>query len=492
MIHRYVVGTLSLAFCFLFIPIATLSAQEFLPVELDTNGLLDSGITVGIAENGACVGWGQPAGPEKVAVWNGSGGTVLFDWLPDHEYCLGWDISEEGVVVGESHNVVQVGHQIKDYPYAAIWSADGIPAAIADLATTVPLDLTLRQATRINDQGQVLGTGRYDATSILRAFLYEGDTVTDLGSLQMPNGSSEGIDLNNQGHVAGWSSTDPYNWNHAAVWKDGTWTDLHDPAVILGPTSTARAINEFGVVAGSADFSDDSHNWEEAAVWDHGTIYAVGKLGGLFAMCHDINDHGIAVGESMTDTDGYHGFIYEVGDKMTDLNDLIPSGSGWTIVAAYQINNSGQIAALGNFNYITRPITLIPDHDGGFRIFGSGCAGTDDITPGLYGMGDPTANSEISLAGVNGLGDAAGMLFFGTGYDSAAFRPDCIFHILPLFPLQMPLLFKGTGAGAGGFLLQVHLPPDMLPGTINMQALLIDAGASYGFSMTQALEMVVH
>ncbi|MFH2002829.1 MAG: DUF3466 family protein [Planctomycetota bacterium] len=473
-------------------PPPILLAQGYVPSELDTNGLLDSGIAIGIAENGSTVGWGQPGGPEKVAVWSASKGTVLYDWLPDHEFCLGWDISEQGVVVGESHDIVEIGHQIKDFPNATIWSTDGIPTAIADMASSVPAGLTLRTALCINEQGQVLGTGRYDADSILRAFLFEDNVVTDLGSLQMPGGSSEAFGLNDQGHVAGWSSTNPDNWNHAAVWKDGIWTDLHDPNVILGPTSTARAINEFGVVAGSADFTDDLQNWEEAAVWDHGQIYAVGLLGGSFAMCHDINDHGVAVGESTTDASGYHGFIYKLGDKMTDLNDLLPIGSGWTVVAAYHINNSGRIAGLGNYNNICRPVELIPDHEGGFRIYGAGCAGSNGFMPGLYGMGDPTADSSVSLVGVNGLGDTPGLLFFGSGYETAQFKPGCVFQILPLVPIQIPLIFKGTGAGAGGFQIQALLPSDMAPGMINMQVLLLDAGAPYGFSLTQPLEMVVH
>ncbi|MBA3439381.1 MAG: hypothetical protein H0T92_05880 [Pyrinomonadaceae bacterium] len=43
-----------------------------------------------------------------------------------------------------------------------------------------------------------------------------------------------------------------------------------------------------------------------------------------------------------------HAFIYG-NNMMLDLNDLIPSGSGWVLSVANDINNLGQIVGTGIF-----------------------------------------------------------------------------------------------------------------------------------------------
>ncbi|TKJ37243.1 hypothetical protein CEE37_14110 [candidate division LCP-89 bacterium B3_LCP] len=54
------------------------------------------------------------------------------------------------------------------------------------------------------------------------------------------------------------------------------------------------------------------------------------------------------VGWAQTGDPGYitHAFVWEDG-VMTDLNTLIPSGSGWTLKSASDINNAGQIVCWG-------------------------------------------------------------------------------------------------------------------------------------------------
>src|SRR5262249_11538985 len=47
-----------------------------------------------------------------------------------------------------------------------------------------------------------------------------------------------------------------------------------------------------------------------------------------------------------TQYDPYQAFIYQNG-RITDLNSLINSGSGWKLWNATAINNAGQIAGIG-------------------------------------------------------------------------------------------------------------------------------------------------
>jgi probable HAF family extracellular repeat protein len=77
----------------------------------------------------------------------------------------------------------------------------------------------------------------------------------------------------------------------------------------------------------------------------------LGTLGGSLSYAFGINASGQVLGESYTTGNANeHVFLYS-GGVMTDLNDLIPGGSGVTIEVHFEegeaINNQGQIAALG-------------------------------------------------------------------------------------------------------------------------------------------------
>jgi hypothetical protein len=58
------------------------------------------------------------------------------------------------------------------------------------------------------------------------------------------------------------------------------------------------------------------------------------------------------------ETDG-RAFIYQ-GGVMTDLNNLIPGGSGWFLKTGYGINDSGLIVGDGTFNGAHRAFLLTP------------------------------------------------------------------------------------------------------------------------------------
>src|SRR5512132_2897663 len=71
-------------------------------------------------------------------------------------------------------------------------------------------------------------------------------------------------------------------------------------------------------------------------------------VGGTSSVAFGINNRGDVVGESDTtgDTASQHAFLFSHG-RMTDLDKLIPAGSGITLFAANGINDNGQIAASG-------------------------------------------------------------------------------------------------------------------------------------------------
>jgi probable HAF family extracellular repeat protein len=76
----------------------------------------------------------------------------------------------------------------------------------------------------------------------------------------------------------------------------------------------------------------------------------LGTLGGTWSHAYGINNAGQVVGDSLlSDNVTVHNFLY-TGGTMYDLNNLIPSSSGWVLDSVYGINDSGQIVGAGTYN----------------------------------------------------------------------------------------------------------------------------------------------
>jgi probable HAF family extracellular repeat protein len=182
----------------------------------------------------------------------------------------------------------------------------------------------------INDAGQVVGT-----STTYQAFLYSNGQVTGLGALAGPN-RSEARGINASGQVAGWLTASD-GAMHAFLYSGGKMQDLG--TLPGGGWSQGYAINASGQVVGVAGAPDAvSH----AFLYSGGKMIDLGALAGPASQANGINDAGQVVGWSTR----YRAFLYADG-KMIDLNNLLPAGSGWTLLAAQAINNNGQIVGYG-------------------------------------------------------------------------------------------------------------------------------------------------
>jgi probable HAF family extracellular repeat protein/T5SS/PEP-CTERM-associated repeat protein len=85
----------------------------------------------------------------------------------------------------------------------------------------------------------------------------------------------------------------------------------------------------------------------------------LGSLGGDWSHALDINDTGQVVGNARNSISQNRAFLWENG-QMKDLNNLIPAGSGWALVSAEAINQSGQIVGFGVINGQTHAFLLTP------------------------------------------------------------------------------------------------------------------------------------
>jgi len=228
--------------------------------------------------------------------------------------------------------------------HAAILTPDGV----SDLHPF--LDGVESVAFDINDSGQVVGA----RGSVLsrRAFLVDGGTMVDLHEelAQYVGGGvlhlvTQAMGINRAGVIVGSYGTGATEVAFVRH-PDGTYETL-DPG--LNGESAATCINDDAVVGGAAG----AYGAARPIVWDGPSVTDLGALGtGFFSRALGINSRGDIVGSSHTG--GFdcssvcfpleHAFLYQ-GGVMSDLNDLIPVDSGWELISATGINDSGQIAA---------------------------------------------------------------------------------------------------------------------------------------------------
>ena len=195
------------------------------------------------------------------------------------------------------------------------------------------------------------------------AFQWNEGVSRDLGGLPgVPISGSAPNDINARGVVAGLAFNGGVDnvlglpFFDGVIWKDGQIVDL---GTFGGPLSYAAEINNHDQVVGFAlnttpdsfDLGDFCQNYPmptqmRAFIWRDGVKKDLGTLGGTDSCALYLNEHGLAVGNSFTNstinlTTGLptiHPFLW-MGEKMVDLRSL-----GGTIATANGINDRGQVA----------------------------------------------------------------------------------------------------------------------------------------------------
>jgi probable HAF family extracellular repeat protein len=296
--------------------------------------------------------------------------------LPSH----GESVNEFGDVAGwSSTKGIEVQAKLYRGSWVDLGEAPGIP-----IAPTVVYELPYDKAYGVNNHGVVTGTS-YDSFlgGSSRAFLYDGATMHDLGTLNV--GSSEGRDINSSNQVVGWSTFARGSPNVHAFLHDGTMHDLgtlggtnsrgygindlgsttgssqipgdvaehafrhdgtmmHDLGTLGGTNSYGQDINIHGLVTGYSDLTSalgDQH----AFLHDGTMMHDLGTLGGNYSAGFGVNNHGYVVGESLLSNGDTRAFVYTSHKGIVDLNSLVALPAGFTLLAARDINDAGQILA---------------------------------------------------------------------------------------------------------------------------------------------------
>lgn len=243
----------------------------------------------------------------------------------------------------------------------------------------------------INDRGLVAG---FSFTSYVAnpstgvptvdPFLWDPATgkMTDLGGLGGTMGAPQW--MNHRGQIVGSSNLPGDTGNHPFLWSNGKMTDLKVFSE-TNPFGVAFSINDAGEVVGTAG---SSPGLISAFFWKKGTMLNLGTVDGdPCSQAFSINEESQVVGVSDDCSTGadLHGFLWEPGGSITDLNKLLVNPSSSTVVSAVFINDGGEIGC------------LVQHADGS----GNGCVliPCDDDHPGVEGCDYSfvEANSAISM-----------------------------------------------------------------------------------------------
>ena len=247
------------------------------------------------------------------------------------DFLVGYDINDSGQVVGTTNG-----------PSAFLYDGN-------TLQTIARSDISLRFGA-INNNGQLTAGGKPFGNGITNAFIYDSRTqqAQFLGTLNSDgSGVSYGSGINASGQVTGRSSIGATS--HAFLYDGNTMHDLG--SLTDGGTSTGYAINDNGWVTGR---STTSRTINETAIYhaflyDGNTMHDLGSInsdGSGNSVGYGINASGQVVGASA----GGGAFLYK-NNTMFNLCTLIDCVSaGWHhLSTANGINDNGDIVGTGSF-----------------------------------------------------------------------------------------------------------------------------------------------
>jgi len=312
-------------------------------VDLSSGATWVSANVVGWSENGEI----DPVLgiPEIRAVrWTKDGQIIDLGTLGGGNASFATAVNNRGQVTGWSLNTIpdafsMVGGTTQTRTF--LWQQ----GLIQDLGTLGGPD-ALSEA--MNERGQIVGTSYTSSTPnpdtgipTIDPFLWENGSMVDLGTL----GGTVGVAnfVNNRGQAVGVMNLAGDLSAHPFFWDRGVLTDI---GTFGGSNGEALWISNPGLAVGRADFPGDFIH--HAFVWKNGVMTDVGVVpGDLCTNGRAINSRGQAVGTS-TNCMGVvqHMFLWENG-SIHDLTALILPGSDIAVEDVMDINDRGEIAAVG-------------------------------------------------------------------------------------------------------------------------------------------------
>lgn len=317
-------------------------------------------------------------------------------------------VSETGRIVGDDDQTLIN----KLESHAVIWNGLSGPIQISPLAP--PLGEDFSQAVDVSASGDVVGDitnlGPHSRTGFYAPGAGPLQTV-GLGNLDADKGSSTvgAISADGKtmlGQIAGTTSSDGfYLWQTANPSAPGTKLDLTPPT------------SGFGLLGGGASGSPLMHNdlASDGAVLGYkgtpgdktffvrSTDGTETQVSGLTA-ANAINGKHTVVGTVATGNanDPVHAVMWDAAtQKVTDLNSVLPAGSGWLLWDALAINDKGDIVGTATHNGRAAAFLLHLGEDE-HKVRGSALRGTDGLTVGKPPK--PARGVQVTVSGTSSSG----------------------------------------------------------------------------------------
>ena len=317
---------------------------------------------------GAAIGTIGDHSPFRAFYWDG----VLHAVEP-----LAGDLDSHAIALDDAGTLVGNSFTIGKFSVRAFLADAGAPVYLGSFI-----------ARGANNAGQVVGQlPGADAAGwrTMSACLYDSGNLYTLPGLGGLNALA--VDIAENGDTVGHASLVKDKVTHATLWRGGA---VHDLGTLGGPRSRAFAVNEFGLVAGTADTGAGDPHACLFQVDGAGNVVSrtdLGVLGERSSYAYGLDSTGRVVGSSDD-----RAFLWD-GGQLLDLNDHIPANSGWHLQAATAINESGQIVGWGRILGVPTAFLLSPG--GCLADFnGDGSVNTIDVLAFLnaWSTGDSSAD----------------------------------------------------------------------------------------------------
>lgn len=286
-----------------------------------------------INQNGDVTGYKEVAGERVSFRYIYSEGRLKV--LAEDPQMMAMNLNDKGVIAGSRFGPGYTSE-------AVVWhrkQTSTLPSLGGDYTT----------AEAINNAGQITGVST-TAEGKHHAYLYSNGVMTDLGMLaDWTTSSTHGRAINRFGHVAGEAFLGCCT--HAFLYRDGVMHDLSKGGPATYYHYKVHAMNDKGVVVGSADTASP-----EGAL-----VMRVGKrpliLAGL-TEAFGINNAGHIVGL-------FRNFDTTARICVNEICELLKpkvgsSGDGWKLYEAHDINDQGLISGYGSWNNRGRHFLLVP------------------------------------------------------------------------------------------------------------------------------------
>jgi len=269
--------------------------------------------------------------------------TDILVGLKDYSLVYPADIGEGDIIVGS----LQAPQDLR-WSRAFVWR-DGVMEHLEMVSGGYSA------ANAINRRGQIAGSAQVE-NGQYHAVLWQQTVAQDLGTLQSGD-YSNARDINNLGTIVGEANAIHSGKPHAFCWRGGRMQELTTKN--RDKTCSAQAINDKEEIVGTCEVGNGIMHailWRGKRYIDLG---ALGDDGDTNSTGLDVNIHTQLVGTSEIGEGKLRAFLWERG-QMLNLNDLIPSDSGWLLLAASRINDSGEILGRGYYRGAIHAFLLVP------------------------------------------------------------------------------------------------------------------------------------